>query len=532
MKKMMTAVALLGLSLPVAAQAMEFQTPGTLGIGRAGVARTSDAYATFINPAGLAFYKNAFSMKLGGGVGVAVSSSLADNVDKVGKLDLGNMDMNYTDPTKAAEATAKAVQFVSILDDLKQNKGNLAVNVDLALGFQYRSYGLGIIGTTEIGAGIKDVDNVRIAFGSSSVSGTTGATATTNVNTLVADMYGYNVNTLATQITPADSNRVPLSSQIFTGDQYSQIWKAFQTAGGGATAVPDNVAQALANKLEAQLATSGTSGNATNLTPTQLTSAITTASNMFDPTKSIDNNESTILLSGLALAEVPLGYGHKFDFGKYGKLGVGGAVKVMQGSVYYKVQNIKQLQDSSDAVSKAKDQHKESTQVGVDLGALWRLEDVKYIGPINVGLALKNLNSPKFDGPKDLASGETASVKVEPQARLGLGLDPFSWLSIVADMDLTKNKTVIEGRDSQLIGGGLEAHFDHWYALWLALRAGAYQNIGQDGSKPVITAGLSLGPQYFRFDLNGAVATAKGKYDNKSVPLEAKVEFGLSTAFF
>ena len=53
MKKMMTAVALLGLSLPVMAQALEFQTPGALGMGRAGVARTTDAYATFINPAGL-----------------------------------------------------------------------------------------------------------------------------------------------------------------------------------------------------------------------------------------------------------------------------------------------------------------------------------------------------------------------------------------------------------------------------------------------------------------------------------------------
>jgi hypothetical protein len=163
----------------------------------------------------------------------------------------------------------------------------------------------------------------------------------------------------------------------------------------------------------------------------------------------------------------------------------------------------------------------------VDLGALWRLEEVKYIGPINVGLALKNLNSPTFDGPIGYEK-----VKVEPQARIGLGLDPLSWLSIAADLDLTKNKTVIPGRESQLVGGGLEAHFDHWYALWLALRAGAYKNIADSGSKPVLTAGLSLGPQYLRLDINGAVATAKGTFDNKSAPLEYKAEFALSTAFF
>ena len=41
MKKMMTAIALFGLAIPVMAQAAEFQTPGTLGMGRAGVARTT-----------------------------------------------------------------------------------------------------------------------------------------------------------------------------------------------------------------------------------------------------------------------------------------------------------------------------------------------------------------------------------------------------------------------------------------------------------------------------------------------------------
>jgi hypothetical protein len=67
--------------------------------------------------------------------------------------------------------------------------------------------------------------------------------------------------------------------------------------------------------------------------------------------------------------------------------------------------------------------------------------------------------------------------------------------------------------------------------LWLALRAGAYKNIGETGTKPVITAGLSLGPKWMRLDVNGAFATEKGTYDNKSYPDEAKVEFALSTAF-
>jgi hypothetical protein len=519
MKKILTAAALLGLSLPVAAQALEFQTPGALGMGRAGVARSTDAYATFINPAGLAFYDKAFSMRLGGGVGVSITSSLADNIDKIGKLGLSNGGgMNYSASAQATDATVKAVQFAGIIDELAQKKGDLAINVDLALAFQVQNFGLGVIGTTELGAGVGYVDTINLRMGST----TSGATSTANVNTLAADM-GI---TAGSPTTPTYS-AAGLTSSGFTSAQFSQIVTALQGAGASST-----TAAQLAVKLDAQLATSGASQ--AGLTPAQLVSALNLTAATMNPTNgSIDSNTSTVQLRGIAIAEVPLAYGHKFDLGSFGKLGIGGAAKIMQGTVYSQDVVVSSLKDSKDATTKAKDQHSESTQFGLDLGALWRLEDVKFVGPVNVGLALKNLNSPKFDGPKNPTTGAaTDKIKVEPQARLGLGLDPLSWLSLAADMDLTKNKTILPGRDSQLIGGGLEAHFDHWYALWLALRAGAYKNIGDSGSKPVITAGLSLGPQYFRFDVNGAFATETAKYDNKSYPNEAKVEFGLSTSFF
>ena len=519
MKKMMTAVALLGLSLPVMAQALEFQTPGALGMGRAGVARTTDAYATFINPAGLAFYDKPFSMRLGAGAGVAISSSLAENLDKVGKLDLSNSNMNYTTATDATNATTKAVQFAGIVDDLAQRKGDLAVNVDLALAFQYRNYGLGIFGMTELGAGIGHVDKDNLRMGNA----TSGVTAADNVNTLAINMFGY---TNVSQITLGNTARP--TTTIFSAEQYQSIWKAFQNAGGGVANVTDTTAQALASKLEAQLASTGANGNTTNLTPDQLVSAIKLTADLISPTKgSIDSNTTTVKLMGLALVEVPIGYGHKFDLGRFGKLGIGGAAKVMQGSVYYQEQEINKLKDSKDATTKAKDQHAESTQFGIDLGALWRYEDFKAIGPINVGLALKNLNSPKFDGPRDpKTQAQADKVTIEPQGRLGLALEPFSWLSLAADFDVTKNKTVIEGRDSQNIGGGLEAHVS-----WAALRLGAFKNMAETDGKPVLTGGLSLGPQWLRLDIDAAVATATGTYDNKSYPREAKVEFGLSTMF-
>ncbi|OGU16481.1 MAG: hypothetical protein A2076_03625 [Geobacteraceae bacterium GWC2_53_11] len=532
MKKMMTAVALLGLSLPVAAQAMEFQTPGSLGIGRAGVARTTDSYATFINPGGLAFHEKGFSMNLGGGVGVAINATLADNVDKMSKLDTSKLSYDSTgltaaqSATLAAESTAQAVQALAIIDDVKKNKGELTVSVDAALAFQIRNFGVGVINSTELGAGIGNVDTNNLRTGDTTSAGgaTPDAISLANVQQLVLDLNsGVAVPVSADPATPDIAN----SQSYFSQTQWEAVVQKIKQA----TGVGVNEAAVLANKVGSQLGAPGT--QLAGLTTDQVVSGLSLAADSFSG-GALDNNNTTVDLVGISLFEVPIAYGHKFDFGSKGKLGVGAAAKVMRGTVYFQEALLfKDFKDgSSDFTKKVKDSKADSTSFGIDLGALYRLEDVKYIGPVNVGLALKNLNSPKFDGPKDPTTGRTETVKVEPQARLGVGLDPLSWLSIAADMDLTKNKTVLPGRDSQILGGGLEAHFDHWYALWFALRLGAYKNIGESGSKPVITGGFSLGPQYLRFDLNAAVATETGKYDNKSYPNEAKVEFGLSTAFF
>lgn len=528
MKKIGTAVALLSLSLPVMAQAMEFQTPGTLGMGRAGVARTTDSYSTFINPAGLAFHEKGFSMNLGGGVGVVINATLADNVDKMSKLSLDKLSYTTTgvaatDATLAAESTAQAVQALAIISDVQKNKGELTVNVDLSLAFQIRSFGVGIINSTEFGAGIGTVDTDNLRTGTTtSASGTPDAVSLANVQNLVKDLNGG-----TTPVGAVDVNTAYQAQSYFDKAQWDTVYNKILTTIPGITPAE---AAALANNVGTQLSSSGT--QLAGLSKDQVVSGLSLAASSFSG-GALKDNKTTVNLVGISLFEVPIAYGHKFDFGTKGKLGLGAAAKVMRGTVYYQEAFLfKDFEGgSSDFTKKAKDSKADSTSFGIDLGALYRLEDVKYIGPINVGLALKNLNAPKFDGPKD-ALGKTSSVKVEPQARLGLGLDPFSWLSIAADMDVTKNKTVISGRDSQLIGGGLEAHFDHWYALWLAIRGGAYKNIADSGSKPVITLGLSLGPQYLRLDINGAFATKTAKYDNKSYPNEAKVEFGLSTAFF
>ena len=80
------------------------------------------------------------------------------------------------------------------------------------------------------------------------------------------------------------------------------------------------------------------------------------------------------------------------------------------------------------------------------------------MGPISVGFVAKNLNSPEFDAYQ-IAGRSTPKVKVEPQMRAGLALAPFSWLNLAADMDVSKNKTILAGVESQNIGGGVEFDF-------------------------------------------------------------------------
>lgn len=154
------------------------------------------------------------------------------------------------------------------------------------------------------------------------------------------------------------------------------------------------------------------------------------------------------------------------------------------------------------------------------------------LGQVNVGLVAMNINSPKFDGPEvTTPSGVTidrshSSVTIKPLARLGIAVDPAAWLTIVADMDVTKNSTIRPTTDSQNLGGGAEFHWTYG-----AVRLGAYKNIADTSRNAILTTGFSLGPQWCRFDLDAAAATDTGVYDGTTYPREAKIEFGLSTTF-
>ncbi len=508
MKKLNFVTALLCLSLPTVVNATEFQPLGAVGIGGAGVARTIDAYASYWNPAGLAFYQKPFSARFNAGVGININSSLADNVDKLGKMDINDLKnlsfTSITPPQAALSSTAQAVEFVGIVNDLDRNRGTLTVTPGGVLAFQYRNYGFAAVVTSELSS-FPESDTTTIRPGDPTVS------SVTNFATGIGAVAG----------TPAS----PV--QLFSQTQRDQIAAAFQASGASPA-----VAQAIVNKLETQLTSAG--GNKSGQSSQQLTDAMIRMGQSFSNNAgSIENNNSTVEFRGIILSEIPIAYGYKFDLGKLGQVGVGGAIKIMNGTTFASSVQLVSIKDSGDLVKKATDRKTDSINVGVDLGALWRNE-LPVVGPLNVGVVLKNLNSPEFDLPQFTVttvgrnSGGALSnqkVRVDPQARMGAALDPLSWLTVAADMDLTKNSTVLPGHDSQNIGGGVDIHPLNWFAV----RAGMFGNVADSSAGPVATGGLSFGPKWLRLDLDAAVALESGKYKNNTYPREAKVEFGLST---
>lgn len=502
MKLLKAVAAVICILLPTAAVANEFQPLGALGIGGAGVARSTDAYATYWNPAGLAFYEKPFSAKLNAGVGINITSSLADNVDKLGKMDINDL-RNLTFQTGALNipanlsASAQAVEFVGVVNDLDKNKGTLVATPGGVLAFQYRNFAVGAIVTSELGSfPVSDTATVRL-----------GDPANTTLSNFATGIGATGVTTPGT---------------LFNATQRSQIEAAFFN--NGANGITAAQATAIVNRLEGQLQ-SGT-GNKSGQTSQQLADAmIKVAQSFSNGSGSIENNRSSIELRGIIMADFPISYGHKFDLGPLGQLGLGASFKVIRGTVFASSEQVVNINSSSDIIKRATDNKEDSINFGVDLGALWRYADM-----LNVGIVAKNINSPDFNSPTfTTVQGTLFSNKfrVDPQVRMGAAVDPLSWLTVAADCDLSRNTTVLSTRKSQNLGGGVDLHPVDWFAF----RLGTYANLAELSTGPVGTFGFSFGPKWLRMDIDGAAAFETARYKNATYPREARVEFAMSTMF-
>lgn len=130
-----------------------------------------------------------------------------------------------------------------------------------------------------------------------------------------------------------------------------------------------------------------------------------------------------------------------------------------------------------------------STAFGIDVGAIYRPSSW-----LRFGVVAKDINQPTFDAP---GGGE---LKLGPQVRGGVAVNPYSSLTLTADVDATANKTFVPGVKSQVLSLGAEQTI---LSEFLSFRVGAFKNMKDSGTPFTPTAGLGLRVFAFRVDVGG-----------------------------
>ena len=187
-------------------------------------------------------------------------------------------------------------------------------------------------------------------------------------------------------------------------------------------------------------------------------------------------------LNGLEARQVVASYAYAFMDRKF-SFGVSG--KFIQGAAYNGIATVTGGNDVtlSDDFGKAKT----STNFGVDVGAMFRPSSW-----FRMGIVGKDLNRPSFDTPNG------GKFYLDPQVRGGVAVNPWETLTVTADIDVTKNRTLTPDVKSQVISVGAEQTL---LGQILALRIGALKNMADANSNITPTAGVGLRLWAMRFDI-------------------------------
>jgi len=192
----------------------------------------------------------------------------------------------------------------------------------------------------------------------------------------------------------------------------------------------------------------------------------------------------TMALRALEVRQAAFSYAYAFS-DKMFSIGVTG--KFLQGAAYNGSTVLTGGTDVSisDNFGKATT----STAFGIDVGAIYRPSSW-----LRFGLVAKDINQPTFN---DVGGGE---LKLGPQVRGGVAINPYSSLTLTADVDATSNKTFVPGVKSQVLSLGAEQTI---FSEFLSFRLGAFKNMKDAGTPFTPTAGLGLRIFAFRADVGG-----------------------------
>lgn len=522
MKKQLVLAGLLAVCGSVSAQPWQMVGPRAMGMGGAGVAVATGAEAQYWNPAALAV-DNELDKNLIIGVGVQMETTkdVANAVD--GLNDLSNQYKNVSNTIKTG-GTPTATDLTTIFEGLgdiskltKQGTGIVA-GADAGIGTKFKHFAvsvrsLGTIGVTPV------VDAKNVGF---STQGGQSGLNISGPNTTPAATQSQQAATLIASVIDSTDTFASLQT-LLGGTGYTnstQLANKLVNTAIAAGSTPQQVlaaAQAVAENLPQAadlIKTAGAAGGGTGYS----------------------NNESRVMADAGAFTEAALGYGHQFMPG----LQIGGNFKVIEGTLTQT--GILVLSDDKgfgDIISDANKNKKNSTNVGIDLGArvsLAELLDSEIWGKPTFGITARNINAPKFKRPgvptnlnPVLAQNwNTSDYKLKPQVRAGAALEVLKFLTVAADIDVTENSTNVVGYKSRQLAFGAELDLTKGKKWGLPIRAGINKNVAESDSEMYYTAGIGLRLSRFWLELAGAMSGKTAKVDGTSIPTSsaASLQFG------
>ncbi|BAI80965.1 conserved hypothetical protein [Deferribacter desulfuricans SSM1] len=458
--------------------------PRALGMGGAYVAVVNDSTAAYWNPAAFGFYskkdikryeKKKFGLGIGVGAGYSVHNDLGDKIDDILDYDYDKVSNDISNGVLSAENLHDYIQIINNVNKIT-DKDAVVFKANGFLASRIKHFGIGIFALGNIAA-VPIIDLKNIAVDSND----------NNIIDSLANISG-------------DNNYDVLSSS-----QANDLIAKISSLTGWDSTKAQSYVQALDDALRDN-----------NITPTQeeIDAAYKVAEIAAEAQTggSFDNNTSKIQFEGLIYYEIPISYGYAIN----NKLAIGGNVKFMKGRYYQTYVSLYDDDNDNDLFEKADEDYTESNAFGLDLGIMFKPNNL-----ITLGIVGKNLNTPKFDKPNG------GDYDLDPSARAGVAITPFSWLTLAADIDLTENDTNIRDYKSRNLGLGAEISI----FKFLDLRAGMYKNLAESDIGNVYTAGLGINLYLFRLDAGISFSQDTATVDGNDYPEEVKAEVALTIDF-
>ncbi len=238
----------------------------------------------------------------------------------------------------------------------------------------------------------------------------------------------------------------------------------------------------------------------------------------------LGNNTTAVAARGFALAEIPISYGRAVN----DHLSWGVTAKAMYGRVLGTRIWVFDEDNLDEAVQSVSDTESDTLTFGLDLGALYRIENFQFAAVAH------NINRPTFDGYDDslVVNGSNVvfnvpDVKIDPQMTLGAAYIPSKRFMLEVNYDLLETGTLLNGYDIQRLSVGSELN------LWaLLLRLGAYNNLAESSQDWVATAGVGLNVFGARVDIGGAYSLGENaEIDGQEIPSEARLGVSIGMDF-